>query len=119
MKRATLLACVFFVCAPGLGGTVFAQDQQTAPPHSRYINGVPFFMVIPRGDSQRALAEAFASANIPMWSGSFTFQATTYTFVMIGTDPAAGSATTNVSVVIIPLKFNFARGVSLSAEYRL
>ena len=72
MKRATLLACLFFVCATGLAGTVFAQNQQTAPPRSRYINGVPFFMVIPRGDSQRALAEAFASANIPMWSGSFT-----------------------------------------------
>ncbi len=115
MKRATLLACLFFVCATGLAGTVFAQNQQTAPPHSRYINGVPFFMVIPRGDSQRALAEAFASANIPMWSGSFTFQATTYTFVMIGTDPSGGSAT-NVPVVIIPLKFNFARGISLSAE---
>jgi hypothetical protein len=115
VKRVALLACLFVVCAAGLASTVFAQDQQTAPPHSRYVNGVPFFMVIPRGDSQRALAEAFAGANIAMWNSSFTYQSVTYPFTMIGTNPAGG-LTTNVPVVIIPLKFNFARGVSLSAE---
>lgn len=80
------------------------------------MNGVPFFFVIPRGDSGRAMEQALAATNIPMWSGSFAFQGITYTFVMIGTNPASGSATTSVPVVIIPLKFNFTRGVSLSPE---
>src|SRR5690349_8111657 len=88
-------------------------------PQSRYINGVPFFFVIPRGDSRRAMEQALAATNIPMWSSSFNYQAATYTFVMIGTDPALGSATTNVPVVMVPLKFNFSGGVSLSAESKV
>jgi len=99
----------------GFAGTGFSQQRRTVPT-SKYVNGVPFFFVMPRGDSGRAMQEAFAGANIPMWSGSFTYQGTTYNFTMIGTNPASGSATTNVPVVIIPLKFTFGGGVSLSAE---
>lgn len=62
------------------------------------------------------MEQALAAANVPMWSGSFSYQTTTHTYVMVGTDPALGSATTNVPVVIVPLKFNFTGGVSLSAE---
>jgi hypothetical protein len=35
---------------------------------------------------------------------------------MVGTDPAAGSATSNIPVVIIPLKFHFSDGTNLSAS---
>src|SRR5258708_28261951 len=51
-----------------------------------------------------------------MWSGNFSYLGTTFNFTMIGKDPASGSATTDVPVVIIPLRFNFTGGVSLSAE---
>jgi len=99
-------------------GTGLAQQERMVP-HSRYINGVPFFFVIPRGDSRRATEQALAASNIPMWGASFNYQAVTYTIVMVGTDPALGSATTNVPVVIIPLKFSFSGGASLSAESKV
>jgi hypothetical protein len=107
------LLCLLLVA--GFTVTGPAQEQQRTVPQSRYVNGVPFHFVIPRGNSPRAVQEALAGANIPMWNGSFAYQGLTYTFTMIGTDPALGDATTNVPVVIIPLKFTFTRGVSLSA----
>jgi len=35
---------------------------------------------------------------------------------MVGTDPSAGSATSNIPLVIIPLKFHFSDGTNLSAS---
>ncbi|HET7741721.1 MAG TPA: hypothetical protein VFL67_13835, partial [Mycobacterium sp.] len=48
------------------------------------------------------------AVSVPTWSGSFTTAGTTYPFTMVGTDPTAGSATTHVSVEIIPLSLDFA-----------
>jgi hypothetical protein len=115
-KRIRFILCLLAIAE--LAGTGLAQQERMVP-QSRYINGVPFFFVIPRGDSRRAMEQALAATNIPMWSSSFNYQAATYTFVMIGTDPALGSATTNVPVVMVPLKFNFSGGVSLSAESKV
>ncbi len=112
-KSTRSLLCLFMVA--GFAGTGRTQQQRTVPV-SRYVNGVPFHFVIPRGNSAQALQEASAGTNIPMWGGTFTYLGTTYSFTMIGTDPASGSATTNVPVVIIPLQFNFTGKVSLSAE---
>jgi hypothetical protein len=47
---------------------------------------------------------------VPSWSGSFTTEGVTYPYTMVGTDPARGSATTTVPVVLIPLRFRFADG---------
>jgi len=46
--------------------------------------------------------------SVPTWSGSFTTAGTTYPYTMVGTDPGAGSVTTNVPVVIVPLRMEFA-----------
>jgi len=93
------------------------QIKQKPIPTSRYVNGVPFFMVIPRATSAQAeLRTAAAAPNITMWSSSFTFQGTTFPFTMIGTNPASGSATTTVPVVIIPIRYTFSNGNSLSAN---
>jgi len=46
--------------------------------------------------------------SVPTWSGSFTTAGSTYPYTMVGTDPGAGSATTNVPVVIVPLRMEFA-----------
>src|SRR5262245_29584276 len=45
--------------------------------------------------------------SVPTWSGSFTTAGTVYPYTMVGTDPAAGSATTRVPVEIIPLRLDF------------
>ena len=72
-KSIRLLLCLFVVAQ--LAGTGLAQRERIIP-KSRYVNGVPFFFVIPRGDSGPAMEQALAAANVPMWSGSFTYQAT-------------------------------------------
>ena len=46
---------------------------------------------------------AEAGAALPTWTSSFTYQGTKYPYTMIGTNPAKGSATTTVNMVIIPL----------------
>src|SRR5216683_5965179 len=112
-KSISLQLCLFVIV--GFSGVGLSQQQRSVPV-SRYVNGVPFHFVIPRGNSAQAMQEAAAGTNIPMWSGTFTYLGTTYNFTMIGTNPASGSATTTVPVVIIPLQFNFSGGVSLSAE---
>jgi hypothetical protein len=41
------------------------------------------------------------------WQRSFTTEGQTYPYAMVGTDPAAGPVTTNVTVKIIPLRLTF------------
>jgi hypothetical protein len=48
--------------------------------------------------------------------GSFASQGTTYRYTMVGTDPGAGSQTSTIPVVIIPLSFMFSDGTALSAS---
>ena len=45
--------------------------------------------------------------SVPTWSGSFTTDGQSYPYTMVGTDPAAGSATTTVPVLIVPLRLQF------------
>jgi hypothetical protein len=52
---------------------------------------------------------------LPIWTGTFKFNNQTFTYHMVGTDPSLGSATSNIPVVIIPLKFHFIDGTNLSA----
>jgi len=47
---------------------------------------------------------------VPYWSSSFTFGGTTYGYRMVGTDPAAGAATTTVAATIVPLAMTFSNG---------
>ena len=81
-----------------LAGMSFAQNIN--------VNAVPKYIAIPPqhpvdvAEMQR-LAEAGAA--LPTWTGSFTYQGTKYPYTMIGTNPAKGSATTTLNMVIIPL----------------
>jgi hypothetical protein len=95
--------------------STLADAQQAAQPTSPYVHGSPVLVVIPRGNAEDAMLAGFAGTNIPMWSGSFKYSGTTYTYKMIGTNPQSGSATTNVPLVIIPLIFKFSNGTTLSA----
>jgi hypothetical protein len=81
-----------------VAGISLAQDAN--------VKFVPKYKVIPPktpvnvAEMQR-LAEMGAA--LPTWSGSFTYQGTKYPYTMIGTNPAKGSATTTINMVIIPL----------------
>ncbi len=52
----------------------------------------------------------YALQQVTTWVQHKAFQGKTYYEIMVGTDPARGSATTTVPVVIIPIKFNFGTG---------
>ena len=107
-------ALTLFVVASFLLST-FAEAQQAVQQSSPYVNGRPMFVFIPGGNADDAMIAGFAGTNIPMWSSTFNFSGTTYTYKMIGTNPASGSVTTNVPLVIIPLIFKFSNGTVLSA----
>jgi len=108
---------VVFLCLVMLVGAAFAQKftkLQVVPGESAYIKGAkPMFAVVPRSANTAALEAP--EVQVPIWTGTFSFSGTTYTYHMVGTDPAAGSATTNIPLVIIPIKFKFSDGTALSA----
>jgi len=81
---------------------------------SAYIKGAkPMFATIPRASN--APAPNQPDVQVPIWTNTFVFNGQTFTYHMVGTDPGAGSATSNIPLVIIPLKFHFADGTNLSA----
>jgi hypothetical protein len=47
------------------------------------------------------------TTTVPLWNSSFEFGGATWGSVMVGTDPATGSATTTVPVVVVPLRMVF------------
>ena len=66
---------------------------------------VPRFGVEPLGTSPKSNART-----VPTWGSSFTYNGTTYPYRMVGTDPAAGSASTTVPTEIVPFRVVFADG---------
>ncbi len=76
--------------------------------------GSPQFTTEPMGTSVQHTA-----TTIPYWSSSFTYNGTTYPYTMVGTNPAAGSATSTVSTEIIPLSFTFSNGVTLDGTSKV
>ena len=118
MKRTILGLLICLIVASVTATLLFAQQPRISHPTSKFVNGQPFFFVLPRTGAPTTLEAArinAATANIPMWSSSFVVGGTSFPFTMIGTNPASGSATTTVPVVIIPLRFTFSNGTSLSA----
>src|SRR5690348_2153514 len=57
-----------------------------------------------------------AAITIPTWNGKFTLNATTYTYKMVGTNPAAGSKTTTIPTEILPLKVVMANGITVTGS---
>ncbi len=93
-------------------------DNQSDSP---YIKGKARFL---SGNEMRQITGAHAAINadaatiqagMPMWQGQFEFLGATFPFRMIGTDPAKGSKTSNIPVMLIPLSFSYADGTNLSA----
>ena len=61
-------------------------------------------------ESRRQIRIDSPGTVIPNWSDSFTYHGLLYNYTMAGTDPRAGSASTVVPTVLIPLRFVFADG---------
>ncbi len=98
-------AIVVVAIVVGLAG--FAAAQQNTQP---WLPGaVPRFTVIrhPGLNVDDALSQSLAGTTIPLWNGALPSPSSNYPFVMVGTDPAAGSVSTTVPTVIVPLIFKF------------
>ena len=59
-------------------------------------------------------ASSSKQTRMSTWEGSFQVLGARFPFVMIGTDPAHGSATTTIPVLVIPVQMNFPDGTQLS-----
>ena len=95
-------------------GVSLAQEFTVLETESPYIEGgKPLFTAIPRANLQPG--EVPQGSQVPLWHTSFVYGGVTYHIEMVGTDPAAGSVTSNIPLVIIPLQFVFADGTHLSA----
>lgn len=72
----------------------------------------------PQGTNTFSLAPPNAAIprdpiTVPFWVGSYQYNGQGYAALMVGTDPAQGSATTTVPVVIVPMRMVFARDGSV------
>ena len=54
-----------------------------------------------------------STITVPLWNSSFADDGAEYGSTMVGTDPSAGSVTTTVPVVIVPLRLDFQRDDSM------
>lgn len=107
---------VVCLCLTMVLGTSFAQKIQVVQGDSPYIKGAkPMFATIPRSIQLEA-GQVPPPVQIPLWTTSFVFNNQTFHVTMVGTDPSLGSATSDIPMVIVPLKFQFSNGTSLSAK---
>ncbi|HLH61591.1 MAG TPA: hypothetical protein VKV20_07905 [Ktedonobacteraceae bacterium] len=61
-------------------------------------------------------ATTLAHASLPHWSSSFRSEGKTWTYTMVGSNPARGSKTTTIPVTIIPLLMQFSDGKSFDGS---
>ncbi len=102
---AQVLALMAPLAAAGGGEQAQARGMQNGARFAHFQSAVAV---------NDALGQAASGTTLPMWQGSFSDGSTTYPYVMIGTDPALGSKTTRIPVVIVPLEFHLPGGVVLS-----
>jgi hypothetical protein len=96
-------AAVLSIASFGTMKPVYGQEA----PRFLFGDGTPRYLVMAGTDTPEGATQAALAVNVPMWSGSFDYQAHTYKYAMVGTDPAAGSATTTIPVVIVPIRMIF------------
>jgi hypothetical protein len=100
---------------------VFASPASADPPS--FAHGGSNHLSVPADPFGAGLATSAAlppagpaprdPITVPLWSSSFLYLGQVYGANMVGTDPAAGSATTVVPVTIVPLRLTFARDGSV------
>jgi len=98
LVRMSCALAALALTATLIAGVAVAQNVDTHAT-AKYLV-IPPQIPVDVAEMQR-LAEVGAA--LPTWTGSFTYQGSKYPYTMIGTNPAKGSATTTLDMVIIPL----------------
>lgn len=112
MKPATtIVSCLLFIIATALlAGAAFGQVPVGQPTPAPTADD-PFVdnTVTPTSDGSDGVPPD-PTANIAQWSGLFSSNFRLYTFTMVGGSPLQfGTGTSNIPVVIVPLRIDFGR----------
>lgn len=86
-----LLSCTY------LAGVAYAQSVEGSRQKAK-----PMFVTLTPRYLKNILAPA--TPTITNWTGTFTYQGTTYNFTMVGTDPTSTNQTTTITAYLIPIK---------------
>ena len=100
LSGAAVLALIFGVFAVSGAG---AQTVATSS-----VKSTPRFALFHHTFSQAQLS----GGGLATWTSSFKSEGKTWSYTMVGTNPAKGSATTTVPVTIVPLLMKFSNGDS-------
>lgn len=76
------------------------------------------YLAEPPDEDAQAWAAARGKPMLPLWTRTFSDAGTTYSYTMVGTDPAAGSSSTTIPVLIVPFKFTMPDGSVFDATMR-
>ncbi len=88
-------------------GCLYAQAENVA------TRVIPRDAIRPRVPLTEDMAAAIKE--VPLWKGAYQYKGKSYSYLMVGTDPAKGSVTTTVPVFIVPLKLTFSDGTVFDA----
>ena len=111
MHRA-LRAAAVFVSVATLVGVSFGQTAAPTRPTQPLIGGYLRHTQDIHQEFSTRLAGATA---LQLWKRTFTYKGKSYTYEMVGTDPAKGSVTTTVPVFLVPVAVTFSDGTVLDA----
>jgi hypothetical protein len=111
VPKFQILSLIMLACLL-LTGVGTAQESDIVPGSER-----PMFTRLPATLHQPRNTIEAASTPLKTWNGSFTYQGTTYSYNMVGTQPSANTSTT-VQVEIIPIKIVISghRGVTTTYD---
>jgi hypothetical protein len=88
-----------YVLLPALLASVAGAQQSPKP---RYVVRPPSF-----ANDDSAARAASNAGTVANFKGTFTWLGQSFSYTMVGTDPAAGSATTTVPTFVIPVRLIF------------
>jgi hypothetical protein len=98
IRMKTILKHALSTCVAALSIAALASAQNARTLHPYYLHNVPNGFIHFAADAQPA------AAGLPTWAGNFTYGGRTYTYTMVGADPATGTSTT-IPVTFIPIIF--------------
>jgi hypothetical protein len=98
-----------------LGGA-FAQQRPTgAELTPRFLTQPPNHPV----DLVQAETASLTGSALPTWRGSFKYNGVNYAFTMLGNKIGAGAGTTQIDVILVPLRLTFSDGSVLDATQNI
>lgn len=86
-----------------LGAAAAAADPAKVAPGFTYHDGFGFWSGTVRSIIDRGMA-AGTLRSLPSWSHRFSVAGTPYNYTLLGSDPAAGAATTVIPTVLVPIR---------------